>query len=191
MTTTVRPASEDRFDDLRQVLAPSGNNRVCWCLSYRLTSQEQGALAHDDRPGVMHELTARPTAPGLIAYVDGEPAGWCGFGPRSEMGRLVRSKTIQRIDDLPVWSVVCFVVKAPFRRQGIARILLEAAVDYARDHGAPALEAYPIDPAGGRVSASFAFVGTTRLFESAGFERVEVTSSRSGGLERWIVRRSL
>ena len=187
MTVEIVPATAARFDDLAQILSPNGNDRVCWCLSYRLTSGEFNALKDEQRPERMRRLTERDTAPGVIAYVDGEPAGWCGFGPREEMGRLQRSRTIQQLDDMPVWSVVCFVVKSGFRRRGIARAMLDAASEYARAHGAPALEAYPIDPSGGRVSAAFAFVGTTSMFEAAGFERVEQTSAKSAGMPRWIV----
>jgi hypothetical protein len=50
------------------------------------------------------------------------------------------------------------------------------------------LEAYPIDTGGGRVSSAFAYVGTTTLFESAGFERVVETDSKSGGVPRWLMR---
>jgi GNAT superfamily N-acetyltransferase len=191
MSIEIHPATSDRFDDLASILSPNGKPEVCWCLSYRVTSGEFNALKGDERPERMRQLTCRDTAPGVIAYVDGEVAGWCGFGPRSEMGRLVRSRTIQRIDDVPVWSVVCFLVRSPFRRRGLAGALLDAAIDYAREHGAPAIEGYPIDPEGGRVSAAFAFVGTTGLFESRGFERVEATAAKSAGLTRWIVRLEL
>jgi GNAT superfamily N-acetyltransferase len=187
----IRPATAARFDDLTTLLSPSGNDAVCWCLSYRLPSSEFNALTGPERPEKMRSLMRRTTAPGVIAYVDGEAVGWCGFGPRSEMGRLTRSRTIQKLDDAPVWSIVCFVVKAGHRRKGIAHELLDGAIQYARSHGAPALEAYPIDPEGGRVSAAFAFVGTTSLFEAAGFAKVEPSTARSAGMTRWIVRKEL
>lgn len=90
-----------------------------------------------------------------------------------------------------MWSVICLVVRPPFRRQGLARHLVDGAVDYARSQGAPTVEAYPIDPAGGRINSTFAYVGTTELFESAGFERVVATSSKSAGMTRWLMRLSL
>ena len=188
MTTVVRPATADRFDDVAVLLGGSGP-RACWCLSYRLTPAEQGRAT--GRPERMRELLGGATAPGLLAYVDGEPAGWCGLGPRSQMSRLVRSRTIRPVDDLPVWSIVCFVVRAGYRRRGLARELLAGAVSYAAAHDAPAVEGYPIDPAGARVSTSLAYVGTTSMFEAAGFHRVRETSSHSAGLTRWLVRRDL
>ncbi len=139
----------------------------------------------------MRALCSRDPGPGLVAYVDGTPVGWCGVGPRSEFHRLTHSRTIQQLDDVPVWSVVCLVVAPGNRGKGIAAAMLDSAVDFARDNGAPALEGYPVASAGGRVSGAFAFPGSTNLFERAGFARIAPTLSQSGGATRWIMRRLL
>ncbi len=104
------------------------------------------------------------------------------------MERLQRSRTIPKLDELPVWSIVCFVVRTGFRRRGVARALLDGAISYARTCGAVALEGYPVDTAGARISGSFAYVGTTSMFEAAGFTRVQETAGRSAGLPRWLMR---
>ena len=192
MELTIFPATADRFDDVARLLAPPRPDApACWCLTYRVTSAEFSALRGEDRPNRLKGFFEGDAAPGVVAYVEGEPAGWCAFGPRTEMGRLQRSRTIQRLDDLPVWSVVCFVVAAKHRRRGIAARMLGEAVAYARAQGVPALEAYPIDNKGAKISGAFAYVGTVSLFESAGFAKIAETSSRSGGLSRWIMRRDL
>ena len=118
----VHPATLERFADIASLLAPRNENApACWCLTYRLTSSEFSALRGKERPAALQALCARETAPGVLAYIDGLPVGWCALGPRSEMGRLQRSRTIPLVDDLPVWSIVCFVVRPGFRRRGIAR----------------------------------------------------------------------
>ncbi len=188
MDLEINPATPERFDDVATVLGGNAD-RGCWCLYFRLTSGEFDRVP--DRPGKVRELLAGDPAPGLLAYRDGIVVGWCGLGPRAQMGRLVRSRTIPAVDDLPVWSVTCFVVRPGFRRQGIARALLAGAVSYGAEHGAPALEGYPIDPAGKRVSTSFAYVGTTSMFEAAGFRRVTVTAAQSARLPRWLMRHDL
>jgi GNAT superfamily N-acetyltransferase len=181
-----------RFDDVSAVLRPRTNpDKACWCLTYRLSPTELSNAIPGSRPAAMSELCSRNPGPGLVAYLDGVPAGWCGVGPRSEFHRLTHSRTIQQLDDVAVWSVVCLVVSPGLRGKGIAAAMLDHAVDFARDNGATVLEGYPIDSAGGRVNGAFAFPGSTNLFERAGFTRMAPTASKSGGATRWIMRRSL
>lgn len=192
MAVEIHPATVDRFDDLARIVGPSKPGApACWCLSWRVTSSEFNSLTGEDRPNRLRAFCEGESAPGVIAYVDGEPAGWCAFGPRSEMGRLQRSRTIPKVDDQPVWSIVCFVVRAPYRRQGLSHRMLRAAINYARSKGVQVLEGYPVDTGGGRINGTFAYVGTTSLFEAAGFRKMMETSARSGGLPRWIVRLDL
>jgi GNAT superfamily N-acetyltransferase len=136
----------------------------------------------------MRSWLEKPSPPGVMAYIGSQAVGWCGFGPRHEMERLVRSRTIPAVDDQPVWSLVCFLVLPGYRRQGVAQALLRGAIDCARSYGAPAIEAYPIDPAGERINTTSAYVGTVAMFEKEGFIRVLETSARSAGLPRWLMR---
>ena len=73
----------------------------------------------------------------MLAYVDGEVAGWLGFGPRPLLPRLARSRTIPTVDDVPVWSILCFNIRVGYRRKGVATALLDGLVDYARRSGHP------------------------------------------------------
>jgi GNAT superfamily N-acetyltransferase len=104
----------------------------------------------------------------------------------------MHSRTIPVIDDRDPWAIVCFVVTPKFRRRGLMRVLLAGAESHAREFGAEVLEAYPIasdEP--GRVDSTAGYVGTTRLFEDAGFARITETASRSGGRLRWLMRKEL
>jgi GNAT superfamily N-acetyltransferase len=191
MRIEVHPGTADRFADVTVALG----GQPCWCLYYRLSSGEYSRTSVEARAELMRERVrqspVRSPAPGVVAYADGLPAGWCGFGPRSEFERLRRSRTIQVIDDRPVWSVVCFLVRPGFRRNGLAHAMLAGAVEYARAERAAGLEGYPVDPGGKRIDTTFAYVGTTGLFEAAGFRRVARTNSHSAGLIRWIMRLDL
>jgi hypothetical protein len=156
-TIEIHPATADRFDDLATLIGPTRPGApACWCLAPRLASSENSRLRGEPRPARLRALCAQDPAPGVIAYVAGAPAGWCACGPRAEMGRLVRSRTIPQVDDLPVWSIICLVVKIGYRRQELAHRLVEGAVAYARSQGAEMIEAYPIDTGGKRVSTAFA-----------------------------------
>jgi GNAT superfamily N-acetyltransferase len=188
MNLSVHPAHQDRFDDLQTILCPRQNPRACWCLTYRLPNAENSALMGSARAERMRALCAGVPAPGVIAYADDQAAGWCAVGPRTDFVRLVRSKTIPILDAIPVWSIVCLVVRPGFRRMGVAGALIRGALRYAADQGATAVEAYPIDNAGQRVSATLAFTGTTKLFAAAGFVECAPTLSKSAGLPRVLMR---
>lgn len=190
MTTSIEvvPATADRWLDLVSLFEGDGP-LGCWCQYWRQSSAAYSAGGPGaGQANLDAQVLAGPPAPGVIAYLDGEPAGWCGFGPRTSFERLVRSRTITVIDDLPVWSIVCFKVRVGFRRRGVAAALLGGAIDYARSMGAPAIEAYPIDPEGRRLDVTFSYVGLTTMFEAAGFRRVLETDARSAGRPRILMR---
>ena len=111
---------------------------------------------------------------GLLAYADGTPAGWCAVAPRAAYPRILNSRTLKPADpDEPRgWSVNCFFVGRTFRRAGLARTLLAAAVQFAADRGARVVEGYPVDPGGVRGHAGDFYTGTVSLFAEAGFEPV-------------------
>ena len=191
-TLTFSPATLDRFDDVAALLAPKrADAPACWCLTYRLTSSEFNRLRGDERPARLRSFFGGDLAPGVIAYDGEEPVGWCAFGPRTQMGRLQRSKTIPQVDEQPVVSIVCFVVRASHRRKGVARGMLQAATDYLRSNGVETVEAYPIDNNGRKINGAFAYVGTVPLFESCGFEKTIITSSTTSGMARWVMRKQL
>jgi GNAT superfamily N-acetyltransferase len=109
--------------------------------------------------------------PGLLAYADGQPVAWCSLAPRETFPALERSRTLKRVDDKPVWSIVCFFVARPLRRKGVMLKLLRAAVEYARAHGAKIVEGYPVESTEGLSGAS-GFTGVVSTFRQAGFVEV-------------------
>lgn len=141
--------------------------------------------------GHVATTAAAGRAPGLIAYRDEEAVGWVSVGPRADYERLAHSKVLAPLDDRPVWSIVCFVVARQARRQGVAAALLEAAVGYARSHGARWIETYPADTGGGRIPAASAYKGTLSMFERAGFTVAARRGANRTSPPRPIVRRRL
>jgi GNAT superfamily N-acetyltransferase len=183
----VVPATADRWADVATLLGGNGD-RGCWCQAPRGRAVGYGKSKPGARREALRAQLHEEPPPGMLAYVDGEVAGWCGFGPRPNLPRLEHSRTIPKIDDLPVWSILCFNIRVGYRRRGVAAALLAGVVDYARSSGAPGLEAYPIDPEGGRVNANFGYVGVTPMFEKAGFRRVVETSAHSDHRPRILMR---
>ncbi len=188
----VVPATPDRWPDIEELFA----RIACWCQYWRVPASEYRRASTDElreglraaRQRALRNQVGQPTPPGMLAYIDGRSLGWCGFGPRHTMERLVRSRTIPAVDTRPVWAIVCFLVRVGYRRRGVARALLDGAIECARLHGAPALEAYPVDPGSKRIDVTFAYVGTLSMFERAGFRRIVETSAQSAGLSRWLMR---
>ena len=186
----VRPATIERFGDIEPVI-----NRACWCQYWRQTAAEYGPSTYsidhsnwDRRREALRAQCAVEPVPGVIAYLGDLPVGWCGFGLRSSMKRLEGSRTIPKIDDVAVWSIVCFDVRRGYKRRGVATALLAGAIEYARSHGACGLEAYATDPAGSRRGTGTSYMGFTGMFEKAGFRRVVQTASIAEHLPRWLMR---
>lgn len=180
----------DRFDDFADVVNKSRRANHCWCVTHRLTAAEVRELGDGSREQAMRSLCERDDPPGIVTYRDGEPVGWCNVGPRAEITKLARSRTMPPIDDVPVWSIVCIIVRSGHRGEGVTSHVIDGAVEYATSRGAPALEAYPVDPSG-RMDATMAFVGTRSMFDRAGFEVVGGTKAVAGGLPRIVMRRDL
>ena len=189
MAFTVRPAQS--FANLSQVIGPKNPQAsVCWCLSHRVDSKTNKELVGPQRGEYMKKLTKRKVAPGVLAYDGDEPVGWAAVAPRADLP-FARSRTIPHVDDLPVWSVWCLRVRPGHRGKGVSHALLDGAVDFAREHGAPAIEGYPVDNKGAKVDITMAYVGTRSLFEASGFTLASETSSVIAGFPRVLMRREL
>jgi len=148
--------------------------------------------AREVRDG-LHRLVDedRDPAPGLLALRGGRAVGWISLGPRKDFQRLEHSRVRPRLDDLDVWSIVCFVVSKTERGRGLTTELLDAAMGYAIKRHAPGLEAYPVDPRGGRVPAALGYTGLLSTFEAAGFKVVREINSPQATVRRVIVRREV
>jgi GNAT superfamily N-acetyltransferase len=191
VSTVVRPATKARFGDVATMLGPKNpTSSVCWCLSHRLDWKTNRALTGPARGEYVKQLCGRKVAPGVLAYCDGEVAGWAAVAPRSELP-FARSAKIPHVDDLPAWSVWCIRVRPGYRGRGISHALLDGAVAYARSQGAPAVEGYPVDNQGKKVDLTMAYVGTRKLFEDSGFTKAADTTSVAGGFPRVVMRLDL
>ncbi|WP_211880811.1 GNAT family N-acetyltransferase [Pseudarthrobacter albicanus] len=189
MVIEVRPATV--FEDVRLMVGPKRPDaNVCWCLSYRIPSNQNLALRGPERGALVKELVGQHPPPGVLAYESDEVVGWAGVHPRADTS-FARNRKIPHVDDLDVWSVWCIRVRPGHRGKGISHHLLAGAVQFARDHGAPAIEGYPVDNHGEKVDLTMAYVGTRALFERGGFTKVAETDSVINRFPRVLMRREL
>jgi GNAT superfamily N-acetyltransferase len=165
------------WEDVETVFGTRGDPARCWCQYFKMPSQAWWDSPVAEKRDALHEqVTGDPLPPGLLAYLDGEPVGWCAIEPRVRYPGILRSKVVttastEPFDDESVWAISCFVVRVGKRRLGVGRALANAAVDWARAHGARVIEGYPVDveakPA--KPSAASLYHGSVTLFEDAGF----------------------
>lgn len=188
----IQPLTSANFDKLAALFGEGGDPRWCWCAFWRLRGSAGSRSEADQNRELLRGLVRRDgPAPGLVAMREGQAVGWVSLAPRGDLPRLVRSKVLAPVDDRPVWSIVCFVVSKPARGHGVGTALVDAAVEYAREHGATIVEAYPVDTSGGGGPAGSAPTGTVSMFARAGFEVVETRRATPAARPRPIMRREL
>ncbi len=174
----IQPATEDRWPDVVTVMGTRGDPAGCWCQYFHLRGRAWSEATPSSLRERLHtQVTAGGVPPGLLAYSDGDPVGWCQVGPKRGFPRLAASKSSVAPAGEPdpdgLWAITCFVVPVGRRRRGVARGLLDGAVEHATAHGARVLEAYPVDSAAkARVSSAELFHGPLSMFEQAGFVEV-------------------
>lgn len=184
---TFHPVTADRWPDLERLFGPRGANSGCWCLWWRLTRAEFDRRSADERKAGLKGLVDAGRPPGLLAYRGDEASAWVSVGPREEFGALERSRVLKRVDDRPVWSIVCFFVDRRCRGQGLMVKLLQAAVEYATANGAQIVEGYPVDPGVGRVDGgSSGFVGLASAYRKAGFIEVARPNERRAIMRYYV-----
>jgi len=176
---TVRSVADVPWDDVRTVFGTRGDPSTCWCQFFKLSNAEFDGATRDECASMLQQqVRANDPAPGVIAYLDGEPVGWCAVEPKTHYDRLRRSTIVtegsrEHPDDASVWAVTCFVVRVGFRKKGIGGTLLRAAVEQARQLGARVIEGYPVDTTiRAKAPSAELYHGTLSLFTAAGFELV-------------------
>jgi GNAT superfamily N-acetyltransferase len=179
---SIVPANQASCEDLQTIFGRRGPAALCQCQRFKLRPRE--AFRNFPVEERAHRLRVQTecghpesgTTNGLVAYLDDEPVGWCAVEPRSEYEGLLRSFRVpwegrnEDKADSTVWAVTCLFTRAGFRRRGISRALARAAVDFARERGARAIEAYPMTTKNAILEELH--VGTEATFAAAGFTEV-------------------
>ncbi len=175
---TFKPVTTAEWADLQALFACAGPQNGCWCMYWRVKRAEFHANFGEPHKQALRKIIEAGNVPGILAYHQKQAVGWCAIAPRSEFPALDRSPTLKKVDNEPVWSIVCFFVSRPYHRQGVTRALIEAALAYARDHGATLVEAYPLIAANTRYPHYELYTGAISTFEKIGFREVARRSAR-------------
>lgn len=190
----VEPATAQRWTDVVTVFGTRGDPSWCWCQYFLTTDRGYEESAARNRAALQDQVNAggeRP--PGLLAYRDDEPVGWLQLGLRTDFPRVTSNHAVAAVvgtdtSDQTVWRTTCFVVRVGHRRQGIAAALLRAAIPFAREQGATALEGHPVDVSmrDKKTAGAVLYHGVLSMFLAAGFVEVGRTAPT-----RPVVRRQL
>ena len=173
MNIETSPTTPELWGDVVSAFGRRGDDPSwCWCQRFLEASD-----AADNRAALRLQVSTSPVPPGLVAYVDGLPAGWTRVMPRPDLPGILANRALSRVltADDGAWWVTCFAVQQRFRGLGVARALLDAAVSHAGQHGATSVEGHPVDTEAlkaERTSGSALFTGTMRLFVAAGFVEI-------------------
>ncbi len=173
-----KPVSAAEWEDFQALFSEPGVQRGCWCMYWRVRRSDFHRHFGENHRQAMREIVESGQVPGILAYVDGRPAGWCSVAPREHFPVLQRSRTLKPVDDRPVWSIVCFFISAQYRHAGLSNALLQAAVSYAREQGARIVEAYPLTSEDPEPPGPEHYMGYYSTFCQAGFEEVLRRSDR-------------
>jgi GNAT superfamily N-acetyltransferase len=177
-TIEVHALTPERWKDFETLFGRGGAYGGCWCMWPRLRSKDWSASRSTGRKEAIKGIVESGEPPGLLAYEDGEPAGWVSLDRRERLEHYEYSRNVKSLDrPAGLWSIVCFVIGKHYRGQGMMRRLLDAAVAYAGEQGAQVIEAYPVVPSSDLKSYQ-GFEGIASVFERAGFVRVGGTESR-------------
>ncbi|MEM7056823.1 MAG: GNAT family N-acetyltransferase [Pseudomonadota bacterium] len=181
----IRPATADLWTDVEAVFEGPGDPSKCWCAYWYASNKEFRAGWGEGNRAVLQDRIEGGHTPGVLAYRDDVPAGWAGVAPRTAFDRLVRNKqSLRAVDERPVWSLNCLVVRREFRKQGLMRPLIKGALDFALAKGAIAVEAYPID-ADRKLTMYDLFLGTLEAYQDLGFVEVARHAATRPILRYW------
>jgi GNAT superfamily N-acetyltransferase len=181
------PLTRDRWVDFEELFGQHGACGGCWCMWWRLSQSEFMRQRGEANKKALKGVVDSGVVPGILAYSNRQPVGWCAVAPRETLPRLERSRILKRVDDKPVWSVICFFVAKAFRGKGVSVGLLEAAADYVRKQGGRIVEGYPVEPKKGRAPDPFVYTGLASAFRKVGFAEV-IRRSETRPIMRYMIK---
>ncbi len=166
------PLSPERWNDFEKLFGEKGACGGCWCMWWRLKKKDYDAQKGEGNRKAIKLIVSSGRVPGILAYLEELPVGWCSVAPREEFIRLESSKILKPVDHKSVWSIVCLFVNKAYRRKGVSTRLLTAAVEYVRGRGGKIVEGYAVEPKKEKMPDAFAFHGLAAAYRQAGFNEV-------------------
>jgi hypothetical protein len=177
MVDRVEALTPETWPAFERLFGKNGACMGCWCMYWRLPRKEYDDARGDRAKRLFKARVKAGPPPGVIAF-DGEDAvGWLQIGPRADAPQWNTPKRVSAplkegdAEDERVWAATCFFVKPGHRRQGVSDALLKGGLALAKQNGARAVEACPIETSG-RMDTTSLYVGHASVFARAKFKEV-------------------
>jgi len=183
---TFHPLTSDHWPALEKLFGKHGASGGCWCMWWRLKRSDFLKQRGEKNKETFKRIVDSGEVPGILVYAGGRPIGWCSVASREFYPALESSRVLKRIDDKPVWSIVCFFVAKQFRRKGVTIALLKAAIEHVKRQGGKIIEGYPVEPKKVKTPDAFAFTGLASAFRKAGFVEI-LRRSETRPIMRYLV----
>lgn len=180
------PVTKINWKDFENLFGEKGACAGCWCMYWRMRRKDYDLQRGSGTKRIMKNLVNNGTVPGIIAYDNNKPVGWCSVAPREDFPVLENSRVLKRIDEKPVWSIVCFFIRKEFRKKGLSLELLNAAITFVKMNKGKIIEGYPVEPKSGKTADVFAWTGLASAFRKAGFKELE-RRSETRPIMRYII----
>jgi GNAT superfamily N-acetyltransferase len=181
------PVTKENWKDFEKLFGEKGACAGCWCMYWRMKRKDYDAQRGSGTKRKMKNLINNGIVPGILAYDSNIPIGWCSVAPREDFQVLENSRVLERIDDKPVWSVVCFFINKDYRKKGLSVELLNAAKKYVKNNKGKIIEGYPVEPKKGKTADVFAWTGLASAFRKAGFKEI-IRRSETRPIMRFIIK---
>jgi GNAT superfamily N-acetyltransferase len=181
------PVTKENWKDFEKLFGEKGACAGCWCMYWRLRRKEYDNLRGAGTKGKMKNLVNKGIIPGILAYDIDKPVGWCSVAQREDFPVLENSRVLKRIDDKPVWSIVCFFIDKEYRKRGLSIKLLNAAKAFVKINGGKVIEGYPVEPKKGKTADVFAWTGLSSAFKKAGFKEI-IRRSETRPIMRFFIK---
>ena len=168
----IKPLTLSIWTDFEKLFGPRGAYGGCWCMWWRLPRKEFEENQGEQNRKAMKSIVESGGIPGILAYIDEEPCGWCSVAPRESFESLQRSRVLKPIDDQEVWSIVCFFIHKQHKGKNLGLKLIEGAIEYVKSQGGKIIEAYPTILKSDKAPPVSTFMGIPKIFKKAGFVEV-------------------
>jgi GNAT superfamily N-acetyltransferase len=174
MSFSIKPLTPETWDDFEALaLRHNGVWGGCWCIWFHQNSEIRRGTSEENKAR-KRSLVMQGRAHAALVYLEGKPVGWCQFGSPEELPAIYHKKQVETSDyTFPDWRITCIFVDKNYRGAGVAKAAIEGALDLIRQAGGGIVETYPQNTEGEKVSSSFLYNGTQKLFESCGFQFVQ------------------